>query len=169
MPQAPTPSPAPAPGQHDRTKLLEAYQNLVRSEQEKRASVALPVRPPSRAPFWITAVLVIGGLSSVLVLQPEWLFPRAPIETPALQEASLRVRMFVEIDRIEQFRSLNGRLPLNLVEAKADSMGLSYRPSGEAYSFVGRNGALSLTYNSSMSPRDFLGQSYELVAMRAGQ
>ena len=167
MSQAPPPPPAPPPGQHDRTKLLEAYQNLVRSEQEKRSSVAGPVLPPSRAPFWITTVLLISGLSSLLVLQPQWLFPRPPAETPVLQVASLRVRMFVEIDRIEQFRSLNGRLPVSLREAKADSVGLQYRPTQTSYSLVGRNGPVALTYTSSMAPRDFLGQSYELIAMRS--
>ncbi len=165
MPQALPPSPTPS-GQHDRTKLLEAYQNLVRSEQEKRTSVAVPVPPESRAPFWATTFLVIAGLSSLLVLQPQWLFPRPPAESPALQEASLRVRMFVEIDRIEQFRSLNNRLPANLREAKADSVGLHYRPTEASYTLVGRNGPLALTYSSSMTPRDFLGQSYELISMR---
>jgi hypothetical protein len=169
MSQAPPSSPTPSPGQHDRTKLLEAYQNLVRSEQEKRQSASHPVvvRPPSRAPFWVTMSLLIVGLSSVLVLQPAWLFPQPVEETPALKEASLRVRMFVEIDRIEQFRSNNGRLPASLREAKADSTGLQYRPQQDAYSVVGRNGPLALTYTSTaMAPRDFLGQSYQLILMR---
>ena len=166
MPQAPPPSPTPS-GQHDRTKLLEAYQNLVRSEQEKRNSIAVPVPPEPSAPYFIMMVLLIGGLASLLVLQPQWLFPRPPEETPALREASLRVRMFVEIDRIEQFRSLNGRLPGTLAEAKSDSIGLSYQPAQESFSLVGHNGSLMLTYNSSMTPRDFLGQSYTLITLRS--
>ena len=165
MPQAPPPSPTPS-GQHDRTKLLEAYQNLVRSEQEKRNSVAVPVPPESRAAYWITMFLLIGGLTSLLVLQPQWLFPRPPEETPALREASLRVRMFVEIDRIEQFRSLNARLPANLREAKADSVGLQYKPAQASYTLAGRNGPLTLTYSSAMTPQLFLGQSYDLISMR---
>ena len=166
MPQVPPP-PTPQPsGQHDRTKLLEAYQNLVRAEQEKRTSIAVPIPTESRAPFWVSTLLLIAGLASVLVLQPEWLFPRPPVESPALKEASLRVRMFVEIDHIEQFKIANGRLPVTLREAKADSAGLLYRPSERSYDVVGRNGPLLLTYSSSMTPQDFLGQSYHLIAMR---
>ena len=166
MPQVPPP-PTPQPsGQHDRTKLLEAYQNLVRAEEEKRTSVAVPIPTESRAPFWVSTLLLIAGLSSVLILQPEWLFPRPPVESPALREASLRVRMFVEIDRIERFRAENGRLPATLREARADSAGLLYRSSDASYNVVGRNGPLSLTYTSSMTPQDFLGQSYHLIAMR---
>lgn len=165
MAQAPPPSPTPS-GQHDRTKLLEAYQNLVRAEQEKRNSVAVPAPPESRAAYWITMLVLIAGLTSLLVLQPRWLFPRPPEESPALREASLRVRMFVEIDRIEQFRSLNGRLPLNLREAKADSIGLQYKPDQASYTLAGRNGPLTLTYSSSMTPQLFLGKSYDLISMR---
>ena len=166
MAHVPPPSPTPS-GQHDRTKLLEAYQNLVRSEQEKRSSVAVTALPPSRSPFWITMLLLISGLSSLLIVQPLWLFPQPPVESPVLKEASLRVRMFVDIDRIEQFRSLNGRLPATLAEAKSDSIGLDYQPAQESFSLVGHNGSLMLTYNSSMTPRDFLGQSYTLITLRS--
>jgi hypothetical protein len=111
------------------------------------------------------AIVVLLG---VLLLQPAWLFPPAPLETPALREASVRVRMYVEMDRVEQFRNAKGRLPATLMEAGGDTTGLVYSTADDGYTLVGRDNGFSLTYTSTagIAPRDFLGDSYRLIAQR---
>ncbi len=162
----PPPAPAPPPGSHDRSALLQAYQDVVRTEHDKRTTQPVPVLPPSRAPFWIAMGLLIAGLTSILVLQPAWLFPKSPAESSELRTASLRVRMFVEIDRIDQFRIANARLPATILEAGGDTTGLRYNVGGDSYSLEGTNHGVTLTYTSSQSSKDFLGNSYELLAQR---
>ncbi len=168
MADAPPPSPAPAqpPGSHDRRALLQAYQDVVRTEHDKRTTQPVPEVPPSKAPFWITMSLLIAVLGGILVIQPGWLFPKPPEESVELRTASLRVRMFVEIDRIEQFKTASGRLPATLGEAGADTTGLRYNVGGDAYSLEGTNKGVTLTYTSNQSAKDFLGNSYDLLAQR---
>ena len=157
-------------GSHDRQALLKAYQDVVQEQKDKRNGPGTaPAAAASRAPFWIFSLALAAGLAATLVLQPEWLFPKAPPEPPALQETSLRVRMYVEIDHIEAFKAAEGRLPATLLEAKGDTTGLTYAPGEGGYSLTGRNGSISLTYASSQAPREFLGDSYTLISRRSGK
>jgi len=112
--------------------------------------------------------LVAFGLAATLFLQPAWLFPRAPEESPALREASVRVLMYVAIERIEQFRAEHGDLPQTLLEAGSDTTGLSYTVGPSGYSLTGQNRGVTVTYSSGTSPREFLGNSYQLIAQRRG-
>lgn len=166
MTQTPPPAPNPTPGSPDRRALVQAFQEVVRSEQEKRFHPSVPEPTASRRTARTVLLLAAAGLFVILVTQPRWLFPRPPEENPALSEASLRVRMFVEIDRVERFRADNGRLPRTLVEAGADTSGLTYTPAEGGYTLGGVNNGLSLTYRSGTPPREFLGDSYRLITQR---
>jgi hypothetical protein len=168
MADAKPPVRPPPPGSHDRRALLQAYQDVIRNEEEKRSSRAHPVKEakPSRAPFWLGMSTIIAVLAALLMLQPAWLFSRAPEEGPELRQASLRVRMYVEIDRIEHFRSANGRYPATLAEAGADSTGLAYNAGLDGFSLSGVNHGVTLTYTSSQPSKEFLGDSYQLLAQR---
>lgn len=161
------PRPLTPSGQPDRRALLEAYQNLVRSEEDKHHSEAhrQPIEPSGRG-FWITMSLAIIALSALLLLQPGWLFTKPAAEAPAVTEASLRVRMFVEMERIEQFRSDAGRLPASLSEAGVPEDGLTFHVSDGSYILTGMNGTLSLSYSSETPASTFLGDSYRIVRER---
>lgn len=164
----PTPPPAPAPsGQPDRRALLEAYQSVVKSEQERRVSEAQPRPVPSSGwGFWITTAALIVTLAALLITQPAWMFNK-PVEEPAaIVDASLRVRMFVEIERIERFRRDSARLPATLAEAGIPGDGLTYEPYDGGYTLTGANGPHALAYSSDTPPDSFLGDSYRLVRER---
>lgn len=168
----PTPPPKPAapaqPGPHDRRALLDAYQNLVRSEQEKQAAGPTPPdAAPPRAFFWLSTLTAIVALSALLLLRPAWLFTTPPAESTALMEASLRVQIFVEIERIERFRSDSGRVPGSAAEAGIPvGAPVSYSSDGVSYSLSGRNGPVALTYSSGTPPAQFLGNSYQVIRAR---
>ncbi len=161
------PRPSASSGQPDRRALLQAYQDLVRASQEKPRPAA-PEKPKLR-PFYVGMLALAVVLAAAVVLQPSFLFNRPPAEPPALQEASLRVRMYVQIERLEQYRTANGRPAAKLAEAGVDSAGLLYQVTGEGYSLTGRNGPITLTYTSGTSPEAFLGNSYQLVRSRSHQ
>ncbi len=166
----PTPPPAPSPapsGQPDRRALLEAYQSLVKSEQDRRVSAAhLPPDRPSGQGFWIGALVAIVALAGLLFLQPGWLFTKPVQESTTLMDASLRVRMFVEIERIEQFRRDSTRLPATLDEAGVPGDGLDYDVEDGHYTLTGTNGPRVLAYSSDTPPETFLGDSYRLIRER---
>lgn len=129
----PPPEPLPPPvGKVDRRALLEAYQEVIRTTKDKPA--VRRETGPDRRPYWLTAGLLIAALSALLVFQPRWMFNRPPDEPPNLKEASLRVRMYLEIDRIERFKQAKGKLPANLPEAGGDSVGMVFEPRGSARS-----------------------------------
>lgn len=161
----PPPQPPPPPtGKPDRRALLAAYQEVVRTTKPLPKPRRITV--PDRTPFWLAVSFVILGLVALLVFQPGWLFNRPPAETPQMQEASLRIRMFVEIDRVERFRQAHGKVPLNLAEAGGDSTGLTFEHRGEGYILSGSNGEIHLRYRSGESPEAFLGNSYQAVRER---
>jgi len=167
-PPKPT-SPLPHPGEPDRRALVQAFQDVVRSEQEKRESSSHPAPPeaPAGRPFWIVMFLLSVTLGAILAMQPGWLFTTPVPETNQLQEASLRLRMFEEVDRINRFEQSQGRLPATLAEAGGDSTNLQYAPGAAGYSLSGRNGGQSLTYTSDVSPETFLGNSYQIIRQRS--
>lgn len=162
----PPPEPLPPPtGRPDRRALLQAYQDVVRTSRTRPAPRRLVV--PDRTPFWLGSAAVIIGLVALLVFQPAWLFNRPPSESPQMQEASLRIRMFVEIERVQHFRETQGRWPATLIEAGGDSTGLSYQHLGEGFILTGVNGDLQLRFQSGESAEAFLGNSYQAVRGRA--
>lgn len=161
-PREPLPPPT---GRPDRRALLEAYQEVVRTTRARPSPRRLIV--PDRTPFWLGATAIILGLLALLVFQPAWLFNRPPAEPPQLQEASLRIRMFVEIDRVQRFKEAHGRWPVSIVEAGGDSTGLTFEHFGEGFVLSGSNGLMTLRYQSGESPEAFLGNSYQAVRERA--
>jgi hypothetical protein len=134
----------------------------VTKSRPPEASIAAPVRRP----FWMAMGLTIAGLITLLVFQPGWFFTRPPAEPPQLQEASLRIRMYVEIEKLQRYRTEKGRWPATLLEAAGDSTGLSYQRLGDSYLLSGSNGPMRLNYKPESSAEAFLGNSYRLVRER---
>lgn len=163
-PQPPPQPPPPPTGKPDRRALLQAYQDVVKATRRKPARII--DKGPVRRPFLVAMGVTAAILVTLLVFQPGWLFTRPPAEPPPLQEASLRLRMFVEIEHIDRFSDSAGRLPTSLLEAGGDTTGLIYLPAGEGYTLSGKNGVIGLTYSSGTSAESFLGNSYQLVRGR---
>jgi hypothetical protein len=166
-PSQPSPAPPSSPSGGDRSKLVEAYQTLVRSERDRMAHEGEP-GPPSGAggrSLFLFATAVVLGL--ILVIQPSWLFTGArPPDPPQVAEASLRLEMFRAVELINDYKHQHRTLPATLAEAGVDSLGLHFTPDGEQFTLAGVNGRVRLSYSSSQDPREFLGDSYDVIRHR---
>ena len=91
-----------------------------------------------------------------------------PAEPASIQEASLRLAMAMQFQRIERFRSQSGRLPTTIEEVGPAMPGVRYQarhPDG--FTLTGTNGSVTLTLQSTESLSAFVGNSYELIQGRA--
>ncbi len=86
--------------------------------QQKRSRRNVPEQTPARKiGFWTISLGILLASAGSLALHPEWFFPKERVETPEIQDASLRLLIYREIIHVEQFRRANGRLPNSLQEA----------------------------------------------------
>jgi hypothetical protein len=161
----------PNPPTPEKQALLEAFDQVIKADAEKREK-DVPARPPRRRLLhplvWgCLFALALVGLYLV-VSRPAWLFERhAPVESVAIQEASLRLAMSMQFQRIERFRRDSGRLPTTIEEAGPPIAGIRYQarhPDG--FTLTGTNGALTLTLTSGQSLRAFVGNSFEIIEGR---
>src|SRR4030095_10281921 len=162
--------PRKKPGSHepyDRRDLVKAYKDVVEEQQQKRAPRHVPEQTPARKiGFWTISLGILLACGLTVTLHPEWFFPKERVETPEIQDASLRLLIYREILHVEQCRRANGRLPNSLREAGGGENGVEYSMEGDGYLLKARNGVIELTYNSSTPAGEFVGDSYEKVRRR---
>ena len=164
-PKQPATPPPGRPG--DRRALLDAYQRLVKTEADKKASARHPGSPPGkRYALLIVGVILTIALGAILVrlVMQE---PAPPVETPAIRDASLRLMLYREALHVEAYRKANGQLPKTLAEAGGGNGTVAYQlvpPDG--YSLTGTNAGQRLTYTSSEPLTSFLGNSYQVIKER---
>jgi hypothetical protein len=152
--------------------LFDAAVEVMRKQaEEQQAEEERRRREQSRSSpiiaVGLTIILAVGVY--VAVERPTWIFPQAPlVESPEVQEASLRIGMATTAQRIERFRAAQGRLPRTLSEAGSSASGIVYelRP-GSQYLLRGTNGSVRLTLSSTDSLRPFVGQSFQAISQRA--
>ncbi|MDH4132324.1 MAG: hypothetical protein OEW17_11330 [Gemmatimonadota bacterium] len=153
-----------------REALLAAKYAVIQDQARKRVedAKAKPL-PKSRRGIQVTLVVIALALAAVLVIRPAWLFPTIEVESAMIKEASLRVRISIEAERVERYRRSAGRLPSTLLESGGDTTSLQYLQDGKSYSITGENDGHVLTYRSTMPPAEFLGSSYALIRARSGR
>jgi hypothetical protein len=150
----------------EKRALLEAYEAAV-----QRGPAPPPRRRRSGAirPFTIFCLAVLLGLVSWLYVgRPVWLFARGmPAQSAEMREASLRLAMSLQYERIEQFRDSTGRLPLTLAETGPPLGQLTYTKTqfGE-FMLEGNDSLIHLTLRSGDSLAAFVGNAYDVVSHR---
>jgi hypothetical protein len=152
-----------------KTDLLEAAKAVVQERNEKAGQAAARrMQPEVRKRVGVLSLLGLGGLV-LLVLQPGWLAgpKRLPPESPAVAEASVRLSMLREQQRVADFLQRNGRLPATLSEAGVTVPGLGYEalPQQEFRLFA-QVGESLLVLRSSDSMTLFLGNSLKEIKNR---
>jgi hypothetical protein len=150
----------------EKRALLQAYEAAV-----QHGATAPPPRRRAAAvrPFTLFCLLVLAGLGGWLYVgRPAWVFARGiPAQSPAVREASLRLAMSLQYDRIERFRDSTGRLPATLAETGPSLGDLTYTTT-QFGDFVleGNDSLIHLTLRSGDSLPAFVGNAYEVVTHR---
>lgn len=149
----------------EKRALLEAYEAAVQRSPVPPARR----RPGGIRPFTVFCVAVLLGLVSWLYFgRPAWLFARGmPGQSVAMREASLRLAMSLQFERIEHFRDSTGRLPLRLAETGPPLGQFTYTQT-QFGDFVleGNDSLIHLTLRSGDSLAAFVGNAYQVVSHR---
>jgi hypothetical protein len=102
---------------------------------------------------------------------PAWVTPSLPDPvTTEKAEAGLRVAMFFEAQKIEQFRNTNGRLPDTMEEMGSAPSEMSYsRLDARTYQLVGNSRGVTLTFNSDQAISQFVGDAMDRLGIGQGR
>jgi hypothetical protein len=144
----------------EKRQLLDAFEGVVSREREKALERrSLPVARRTHAAVIVVCVLSWGALAYTWLARPAWLFPPDPATrlTPSQRESRLRFGMYLERERVLDFRASHKRLPRNLAEIGDVEAGIDYMVSGESTFVVSalvRDSVLTL--NESQSADELL-------------
>jgi hypothetical protein len=157
----------------DKQRLLDAAQAAVADAREKEAVRARQrVSTPTSRGAMIGASLTLFVVAAYLAaVRPAWFIaPPPPPDPPALQEASVRLTLVRESQRIQAWRVANGRLPADLSEAGIPVAGLVYaRLDDSTYAVALPFRTSEVTLRSTDSVAAFLGNAVGTVAARVAR
>ena len=102
---------------------------------------------------------------------PAWVTPTMPDPvTTEKAEAGLRVAMFFEAQKIEQFRTTSGRLPDTMDELGSAPSEMTYtRLDARTYTLVGNSRGVTLTFNSDQVLTQFVGDAMTRLGIGQGR
>jgi len=171
---APTQPPSPArSATAEKQALLEAYDTVLKHQAERReaeareAEARRAARQRTRPLVWMSAALTLVLCSYLLIERPDWMFPQAgPVESAAVQEASIRIGMANAAQHVQRFRQQQNRYPETLTEAGAYGDGIEYTRLGDGWRMTSAWGTSEITLSSQDALPAFLGKSFEIIARR---
>lgn len=154
-------------------ELLHAAQAAVADAKARAEARSSDTASRSRAREILTVaglVLALTGFT-LAALRPAWfLTPPPEPEPPVIQEASVRLTLVREAQRINGWRMANGRLPDDLAEAGTPVAGLAYdRLNDSVFALSLPVGTSLITWRSTDSLSAFIGGSVATVAARVGR
>ncbi len=155
------------PTQRSKEELLKAYNEVVDSAKQKNGEPKedlVTASPPKklRRGFAVVGALAYIGLIYMWVGKPVWLFGSDAEPVVVNREAALRTEMFLQASAIEDYRVLNGSLPMAVEDAtEPDSLITYTRLDGMSWVLTGTLGTTKLTLRSGAVLEAFLGTSLE--------
>ncbi len=161
MPEKETEPGGGDPARPDKRELLAAFDGVVNREREKaiESRRSLPVARRTHVAVLVVCLLSWGALVYTWLAKPAWLFPADPAAslTPGEREARLRFGMYLERERVLEFRATHHRLPASLAEAGDVEAGIEYAVRGDSTFVVSAMaGDILLTLDESQSADELL-------------
>ena len=156
----------------EKKALLEAFDTVLKTQAEAREARRVEEEArrrggPSRVLMVVCTSIIVFVSVYLYVERPDWVFPTPPTpESLAVREASLRISVANAAQHIERFRQRMGRLPGTLVEAGAHEGGLDYEPASTIYKLVADTAGVRVTYSSTESLGQFVGNSFKVISRR---
>lgn len=143
--------------------LADVLQDQARhAEARERAEVP---RDRSSPLHWVVLAVLFAFNAYLWLASPEWLQPEPPPEPSLeLEEAGLRIEMYMQAARIEAFREAEGRLPATLLEAGEPIEDIEYeRIDARTYQLRAASERMSLEYVSTDRLETLLANAREVI------
>jgi len=163
----PPPRKSSAPTGNSKEALYNALQGAVQSEHSKRHG-GPPVQRSGSTLMWGSLVVLVAVGAWVGLTRPDWLFPvPPPVHSTEFQDASLRMLLYMESRRVENYRQAKGTLPGSLAQVGVVPEGVTYTvlPDG-SFRLDGTTAGLQLSFTSTDSVAPFLKNSFEVLSRR---
>ncbi len=161
--------PAGARREDQKRALLEAAQAAVDDAREKElARRRGGSTRASRAVVTVLGLALFGIGIYLLAARPAWFFtPPPPPETLEIREASVRLMLVREVERVKRYRAEHGRFPATLAEAGSQVQGLLFETRGDsAFRLISPWGEGTIGLSSTDSVGSFLGNSLKVIVSR---
>ncbi len=132
----------------------EEQKAVARAKQESHRKHASPVRR-----LMLAALMLFNAY--LWMASPQWLEYRTPPVPPvSYYEASYKVAIYMQRQRVEEFRAQKGRLPIAAKQAGVPVKGVDYRPlDRNVYELRAGNIVKKIRYVSTDSIGVFLGRT----------
>ena len=144
---------------------VESQQGQTSGHRGRRAAPTTAHRP-----LILLMMLIWALIAWIWSTKPAFLFGAAPVvvQSPEVEEASLRFALYLERGRIERHVRQTGQMPASLEAAGAVESGVSLVRTSDGYELLGNRGGVQLRMSSAMNADSFLGGSLD-VLRRAGR
>jgi hypothetical protein len=156
----------------EKQMLLDAAKAAVADAQSKADEKARTrvSTPASRGIMFGASVALFAAAVYLAVARPAWFIrPPPPPDPPVIQEASVRLTIVREAQRINAYRISTGRLPQDPAAAGSAVAGLVYgRINDSVFTVSMPAGVNRMTFRSTDSVAVFLGDAVTLVSTRGG-
>lgn len=150
----------PSDSEHAKV-LAEVMEDQKRRKEARDATKTTREDERSDTSFFVQVGLLVSGtfFFYLLFFSPTWIAPDpAPEITAERTEDSLRFYLFMLARQVDAFQEENGRLPESIDEIPATKPGTEYvRLTARDYRIRYTDGQVTVTYESSQDPDDFLG------------
>jgi len=154
-----------------RRALADAFTDVLKADELRRAAERRGVGP--RHPWLgiISLVLFAAAVAWLAMDRPAWIFPPPVAESPARDDAGLRLTMYAAAMRLQAYRSTARRYPPRLEDVPGvTTRDLAYqRPNDTTFVLHGRRGSVALSLGSRDDLENFLGTSLSRSLQRGGR